>query len=67
MKVVLLTIEQKTELEGVEFIEGNLFNPTQDINNNWIISEEEQRQCSIEWLKLLPLSEYAPKPKQTLF
>ena len=55
-QVVLLTLNQKQSLEGIEFKEDNLFNPIQDINNNWIISEEEQEQCSIEWLKLLPLS-----------
>ena len=66
-QVVLLTLNQKQSLEGIEFKEDNLFNPIQDINNNWIISEEEQEQCSIEWLKLLPLSTYLPKPVQPLF
>lgn len=66
-QVVLLTLTQKQSLEGVEFKEDNLFNPIQDINDNWVISEEEQEQCSLQWLKLLPLSTYLPKPAQPLF
>lgn len=62
MQIVLLTIEQKNSLEGVSYKDDSFFNPIQDINNNWVISEEEQSQCSIEWVKALPLSEYLPKP-----
>lgn len=67
MNIVLLTEEQKQSLDGVEFISGSLFNPIKDINNNWIISIEEQEQCLIEWVKLLPLSEYLPKETQRPF
>lgn len=67
MQIVLLTIEQKNSLEGVQYKEDSFFNPIQDINNNWIISSEEQEQCSIEWVKELPLSEYLPKPRIPIF
>lgn len=66
-QVVLLTLNQKQSLEGVEFKEDNLFNPIQDVNDNWVISEEEQEQRSLQWLKSLPLSIYLPKPVQPLF
>jgi hypothetical protein len=60
MKVYLLTDEQRKELQGVEFIPDNYFNPIQDIDNNWVISKEEVDQCSIAWVKLLPQIEYKP-------
>lgn len=63
MQVVLLTSEQKQSLVGVEYTENCFFNPVQDINNDWVISIEEQDQCSIEWVKALPLSEFLPKPR----
>jgi hypothetical protein len=37
------------------------FNPIQDANDNWIISQEEVDQCSFKWVKALPLIEYIPK------
>ena len=59
--VAILTVKQKDLLIGVEFIPDNTFNPIQDINDNWIISEEEINQSEIQWLKELPLTEYQPK------
>lgn len=61
MKVALLTVEQADQLKGVEVTKDNLFNPIQDINGNWVISVEEQSQCSLEWVKELPLIDYSPK------
>jgi len=60
MTVALLTEEQAEQLRNTEVVTDNLFNPIQDINGNWVISLEEVEQCSIEWVKLLPLIEYEP-------
>jgi hypothetical protein len=60
MIVYLLTNEQADSLRGVEFMPDNLFNPLLDANGNWIITEEEVSQTSIEWVKDLPQIEYEP-------
>ena len=60
MIVYLLTPNQAKSLKGVEFITDNLFNPIQDANGNWIITEEEVSQTSIKWVKDLPQIEYQP-------
>jgi len=60
MIVYLLTPEQADSLKGVEFMPDNLFNPIQDANGNWIITEEEVSQTSIEWVKDLPQIQYEP-------
>lgn len=60
MKVVHLTAEQAEQLQGVEVVPSNFFNPIQDKHGQWIISLEEVNQCSIEWVKELPLIEYEP-------
>jgi hypothetical protein len=62
MQVYLLTSEEASSLQGVPFIPDCYFNPIQDINDDWIISQEEVDQCSIEWVKELPLIDYFPKP-----
>jgi hypothetical protein len=56
--VAKLTQEQANKLKGLEFIDGNIFNPILDADGNYIISLEEVNQCDIEWVKLLPLIEY---------
>lgn len=64
----LLTIEQKDLLINQEFVTDNIFNPIQDINDNWVISEEEVEQCTNEqflWVKELPVIEYKPKEIKT--
>jgi len=60
IEVYLLTPEQAQSLIGVEFIPDNYFNPIQDADENWIISQEEVDQCSFKWVKSLPLIEYKP-------
>jgi hypothetical protein len=60
MIVYLLTTDQADSLRGVEFVPDNFFNPIQDINGNWIITQEEVSQTSIEWVKDLPQIEYEP-------
>jgi hypothetical protein len=60
MQVYLLTQEQAEMLIGVEFMPDNYFNPINDADGNLIISIEEVDQCSIEWVKSLPLITYNP-------
>ena len=58
MQVHQLTYEEAQSLVGVQFMPDNYFNPIQDADGNWIISIEEVEQCSIEWVKALPLINY---------
>jgi hypothetical protein len=63
MKVGLLTIEQKNEIQGQMYAPDSYFNPIQDADNSWVISTEEMAQCIVEefmWIKDLPLIEYVP-------
>ena len=65
IQVGLLTIEQKDELVGTWYDSDSFFNPIQDIDDNWIISQEEMTQNenpAVSWVKDLPLIEYVPKP-----
>ena len=59
--IAILTTEQKDQLIGQTYDGVCYFNPIEDLNNNWVISEEEVNQSNLEWLKLLTLSEYEPK------
>jgi len=64
MKVGLLTIEQKNEIQGKEYAPDSYFNSVQDEEDNWVISVEEMEQCvndEFMWVKDLPLIEYKPK------
>lgn len=65
--IAILTQEQKDQLVGQTYDGVCFYNPIQDINDNWIISEEEINQTNLEWLKQLPLSEYQPKPMENPF
>ena len=60
MQVHLLTYEEAQSLVGIQFLPDNYFNPIQDADGNWIISIEEVEQCSIDWVKALPLINYKP-------
>lgn len=65
IQVGLLTEQQKNELVGQQFTADSYFNPIQDINDNWIISQEEINYCDNEdflWIKNLPLIDFIPKP-----
>lgn len=62
--VGLLTTEQKELLIGQQFDLDSYFNPIQDADDNWIISQTEINLCNNEeffWVKDLPLIEYNPK------
>jgi hypothetical protein len=65
MKVYKLTPNQKNQLVGVEYIADCTYNPIQDGNGIWIISEGEVEQTIDEnflWVKDLPQIDYV-KPK----
>jgi len=64
IQVYLLNAEQAASLVGVEYILEVIFNPIQDASDNWIISQEEVDQCSIDWVKELPLIDYFPKTSE---
>ncbi len=59
--VYQLTTEQADQLRGVEYIKDMTFNPIQDANDNWVISQEEVTSTTIDWVKELPAIEYVPK------
>ena len=64
IQVGLLTINQYDQVLGQMFDEDSFFNPIQDANDDWIISEEEINFCTnpeFFWIKNLPLIEYLPK------
>ena len=65
--MIQLTTQQKDLLVGQMFDDSSYFNPIQDINNNWFISEIEQQYSSLNWLKALSTSEYVPKPQTNPF
>ena len=63
--VGLLTEVQKDELVGVYYSADSIYNPIQDIDNNWVISTEEMIYTTNPdtlWVKDLELIEYKPKP-----
>jgi len=72
MNVRVLTIAQKDLLVGKTWgYQGQKFNPVQDANDNWIISNEEVNGCTLAqaqligcdaWLTSLPEIPYEPIP-----
>ena len=68
--VGLLTVEQKDEIAGQPYSADSLFNPIQDINDNWVISTEEMMYCTnpeFMWVKDLELIPYIAKPTPSPF
>lgn len=72
--IAIITELQKNILIGKTFDGTCFFNPIQDLNNNWIISEIEYYYClglwyldelqtDLEFITTLSLSEYLPKPQ----
>lgn len=64
MIVYLLKPEQKESLDGKFYYNGTYFNPIQDADNNWVVTEEEVSLASykdIIWVKDLPSIEYKAK------
>ena len=65
MEVRLLTLIQKEAIEGKQYAPSSYFNPIQDCNDEWIISQQECDNCvnpDYLWVKDLPVIEYCPKP-----
>jgi hypothetical protein len=60
MQVHQLTYEEAQSLVGIQFMPDNYFNPIMDDDCNHVISIEEVEQCSIDWVKALPLINYKP-------
>ena len=60
--IAILTEEQKDQLVGQTYDGVCFYNPIQDANDNWIISQEEINQSDLQCLKELELSEFQPKP-----
>lgn len=61
MKVRQLTIVQKDQLVGQTWDGVQYFNPIQDADGNWFISNEEVNGCTtIAWLSTLPEIDYNP-------
>lgn len=61
--IAIITTEQKDLLVGQKYDEKQYFNPIQDAENNWIISQEEIIQCTnvdFQWVKELTLSNFNP-------
>lgn len=64
--IAIITEIQKDILIGEKFDGIQFFNPVQDLNDNWVISEEEINQCTnadLQFITTLSLSEYLPKPQ----
>jgi hypothetical protein len=56
--VGLLTLNQKEELVGILFTDDSYFNPVQDANTNWVISQQSMIFTTNPvylWVKNLPL------------
>lgn len=69
MKVGKLTHVQAEQIAGKEYAPDSFFNPIQDKNDNWVISEQEMNAFENEysWVKNLPLIDFEPKPTPKLF
>jgi len=68
--VGLLTEVQKDELVGVYYSADSIYNPIQDIDENWVISTEEMIYTTNEetlWVKDLELIPYIAKPTPSPF
>jgi len=61
MRVVILTTEQKDNLDKQEVYPKLTFNPVQDVNGDWVISEVEVNECvtpEFMWVKDLVLTDW---------
>ena len=75
--IAIITELQKDILVGKQFETDSYFNPIQDLNDNWVISEIEYYHCLGLWyldelnlellfIKDLLLTVYEPKPNELL-
>jgi hypothetical protein len=64
MNVAILTTAQKNLLVGQQFAPDSYFYPIQDLNDDWVISEEEVLNCTnsaFSWVQGLAITAYQPK------
>ena len=75
--IAIITENQKNILIGKQFEVDSYFNPIEDLNNNWVISEIEYYHCLGLWyldelnlellfIKDLTLTAYEPKPNELI-
>ena len=75
--IAIITENQKNILIGKQFEVDSYFNPIEDLNNNWVISEIEYYHCLGLWyldelnlellfIKDLALTAYEPKPNDLI-
>ena len=75
--IAILTTDQKDILVGQTYDGVCYFNPIQDLNDNWLISEIEYYYClglwyldelqtDLQFITTLSLSEYFPKTQTNL-
>jgi hypothetical protein len=75
--IAIITEQQKEILVGKTYDGVCYFNPIQDLNDNWIISEQEyyfclglwyldELQTELEFVTTLSLGKYSPKPTTPL-
>lgn len=60
-KVAIITEEQYNLIVGHHYTDDSFFNPVQDCNGDWIISQQEIDQCinpDFDWIKNLPLIDW---------
>jgi hypothetical protein len=65
MNVYKLTIEQKNQLVGQKWDAETYFNPVEDADGNWFITEQQingrtHENGAFEWIHNLPLIPYNP-------
>ena len=66
MIVAQITQEQAENLQGEEFAGGNIFNPIQDKNGNWIISLTELQYLGLEFSQTVTLIQFEPYDEENL-
>ena len=75
--IAIITQQQRDILVGKQFEQDSYFNPIKDLNDNWVISEQEYYYCSGLWyldelnsellfIKDLVLTEYLPKIQENV-
>ena len=70
MEVILLTLDQKDQIQGQKFTIDSYFLPIEDEDGNWVVSSIEQELCThpdFQWIKQCPKIEYKPKPMPNPF
>ena len=68
--VAVLTEIQKDELVGLKWTDDTYFNPIQDINDNWVISEQEVQgniNTSVSWVNDLTLTDFCKPDYPPIF